>query len=66
MPAWGCPGVWGDPVQKDLLLPDFQPRALTASLVPALSDLSDSSVNVSLCVLTVFFKTIAKEYLGQK
>lgn len=47
-------------------MPDFRPRALAASLVPALPELSDFSVNVSLCVLTVFFKMIAKKYLGQK
>lgn len=41
MPAWGRPGVLGDPVQKDLLLPDFRPHALAASLVPALPESSD-------------------------
>lgn len=41
MPAWGRPGVLGVPVQKDLLLSDFRPRALAASLVPALPESSD-------------------------
>lgn len=40
MTAWGGPGVLGDPVPKDLLLPDFRPCALAASLVPALPEWS--------------------------
>lgn len=38
MPPWGCPGDSG---QKDLLLPDFRPRALAASLVLAWPESTD-------------------------
>lgn len=38
MPPWDCPGGSG---QKDLLLPDFRPRALAASLVLAQPESTD-------------------------